>query len=77
MTSRSTGWCGTPSAAPVADSSLITRARNEGLEPGQKLGDLFGPRASDKAKGFLGDLSPRARAALENAARAEDEKGRP
>ena len=70
MTERkgNAGWGATPSTAPVADESLITRARNEGLELGEPLSKLF-MQPSEKAKMFLQGLSPRARAALENAAR--------
>ncbi len=62
------GWSATQTTAPVADPTLITRAYSEGLEPGQKLGNLF-QNPSARAKAFIESLAPRARAGLENAAR--------
>jgi len=62
------GWGATPTTAPVADQTLITRAYSEGLEPGQKLADLFN-KPSEKARSFLERLESRARAGLQNAAR--------
>lgn len=68
MTRHRSGWSATPSTAPIADETLISRARSEGLESDQPLSALF-VNPSEKAKRFLDGLSSRARAALENAAR--------
>ena len=66
--SRGVGWGSDQTGAPKADVSLIRRAQNEALEPGQTLRDLF-VNPSEKGRAFLGSISSRARAALENAAR--------
>ena len=68
MSTHSVGWSATPRTAPAADESLIARARTEGLDPGQPFSALF-INPSEKSKGFLDGLAPRARAALQNAAR--------
>lgn len=67
MTKKHIGWGAGNGHAPVADQSLIDRAQAV-LGPGQTLGDLF-VKPSLEAQAFLRRLEPRARAALENAAR--------
>jgi hypothetical protein len=69
MTSAA-GWSSTPRTAPIADTSLIARARSEALEQGQPLSALF-IDPTPRAKAWINGLAPRARAGLENAARTE------
>ena len=64
----SSGWFSGNTGAPMADSSLIARARNY-LEPHEPLSKLF-TDPTDDARTFVNNLSSRARAALENEARS-------
>lgn len=63
------GWSADSTGAPVADETLIARARAL-LKPGEPLGNLF-TRPSEEARAFLDGLSHRARAALENTAQTD------